>query len=100
MSLHLQAQPKKIALLIQQNFRIGICTASLVFAGPVFAESISYAQAEQSILKDSYSTQASQALQLTTAQRAVLCRVEGLNLVVRQHGDLPRSQAAHLGGGE
>ncbi len=78
MSLHLQAQPKKIALLIQQNFRIGICTASLVFAGPVFAESISYAQAEQSILKDSYSTQASQALQQSAQLQAEA--VKGLGL--------------------
>ena len=78
MLLRLQAQPKKIALLIQQNFRIGICTASLVFAGPVFAESISYAQAEQSILKDSYSTQASQALQQSAQLQAEA--VKGLGL--------------------
>lgn len=78
MSLHLQAQPKKIALLIQQNFRIGLYTASLVFAGPVFAESISYAQAEQSVLKDSYSTQASQALQQSAQLQAEA--VKGLGL--------------------
>lgn len=78
MSLHLQAQPKKIALLIQQNFRIGLYTASLVFAGPAFAESISYAQAEQSILKDSYSTQASQALQQSAQLQAEA--VKGLGL--------------------
>jgi len=78
MLLRLHAQPKKIALLIQQNFRVGICTVSLLFACPAFAESISYAQAEQSILKDSYSTQANQALQQSAQLQAEA--VKGLGL--------------------
>ena len=78
MLLRLHAQPKKIALLIQQNFRVGLYTASLLFACPAFAESISYAQAEQSILKDSYSTQANQALQQSAQLQAEA--VKGLGL--------------------
>ncbi|MFH7765668.1 TolC family protein [Acinetobacter sp. BSP-28] len=78
MLLRLHAQPKKIALLIQQNFRVGLCTASLFFAGPAFAESVSYAQAEQSILKDSYSTQANQALQQSAQLEAEA--IKGLGL--------------------
>ena len=76
--LRLHAQPKKIALLIQQNFRIGLYTASLAFAGPAFAKSISYAQAEQSVLKDSSSTQANQALQQSAQLQAEA--VKGLGL--------------------
>ncbi|OTG72205.1 transporter [Acinetobacter sp. ANC 4218] len=78
MLLRLHAQPKKIALLIQQNFCVGLYTASLLFACPAFAESISYAQAEQSISKDSYSTQANQALQQSAQLQAEA--VKGLGL--------------------
>ncbi|NNH00869.1 TolC family protein [Acinetobacter sp. ANC 5414] len=78
MSLRLYASPKKLALLIQPHLRLGICTACLILAPQVFAESISYAQAEESVLKDSYSTQANQALQQAAKLEAEA--VKGLGL--------------------
>ncbi|TCH62848.1 TolC family protein [Acinetobacter sp. ANC 4862] len=78
MSLRLYASPKKLALLIQHHLRLGICTACLILAPQVFAESISYAQAEESVLKDSYSTQANQALQQAAKLEAEA--VKGLGL--------------------
>ncbi|MEJ2897783.1 TolC family protein [Acinetobacter sp. NS-4] len=78
MSLHVPAQAKKIALLIQHGFRLGVCTASLLGPAQVFAESISYVQAEQSLLKDSYTTQANQALQQSAQLQAEA--VKGLGL--------------------
>ena len=78
MSLRLPAQSKKIALLIQHGFCLGLYTASLLGTAQVFAESISYVQAEQSLLKDSYTTQANQALQQSAQLQAEA--VKGLGL--------------------
>jgi len=78
MSLRLAALPKKLALLIPHHLRFGICTASVIFTSQVFAESISYMQAEQTILKDSYTTQANQALQQASQLEAEA--IQGLGL--------------------
>jgi outer membrane protein TolC len=78
MSLRLAALPKKLALLIHHHLRFGICTASVIFTSQVFAESISYVQAEQTILKDSYTTQANQALQQASQLEAEA--IQGLGL--------------------
>ncbi|RZJ23986.1 MAG: TolC family protein [Acinetobacter sp.] len=78
MSLRLAALPKKLALLIHHHLRFGICTAGVIFTSQVFAESISYVQAEQTILKDSYTTQANQALQQASQLEAEA--IQGLGL--------------------
>nr|WP_313033540.1 TolC family protein [Acinetobacter sp.] len=55
-----------------------MCTAGVIFTSQVFAESISYVQAEQTILKDSYTTQANQALQQASQLEAEA--IQGLGL--------------------
>ncbi|CAB1215374.1 TolC family protein [Acinetobacter bouvetii] len=59
-------------------FNVSILFSSILFSSTCFAQSISFQQAEQNILKNSYSTQASQALQQASKLEAE--SVKGLGL--------------------
>ncbi|MGE8561655.1 MAG: TolC family protein [Acinetobacter sp.] len=58
--------------------KISLLSSAAFYATTTLAQSISYAQAEQSVLKDSYSTQANQALQQAAKLEAEA--VKGLGL--------------------
>ena len=78
MLIKLKKIPKQFAPSIRPFFKIVLLTASMSHAVTATADSISYMQAEQAILKDSYSTQASQALQQASQLEAEA--VKGLGL--------------------
>lgn len=79
MSQRFQLKPRKLTLTMKPIFPslIFLCS-SLGLMLPCYAQSISYSEAEQSILTQSYSTQASQALQQSAQLQAEA--VKGLGL--------------------
>ena len=79
MSQRFQLKPRKLTLTMKPIFPslISLCS-SLGLMLPCYAQSISYSEAEQSILTQSYSTQASQALQQSAQLQAEA--VKGLGL--------------------
>jgi outer membrane protein TolC len=72
------AQEENIDQTIRTIIKIALLSSATLYATTTLAQSISYAQAEQSILKDSYSTQANQALQQASQLEAEA--VKGLGL--------------------
>lgn len=72
------AQEENIDQTIKTIIKIALLSSATLYATTTLAQSISYAQAEQSILKDSYSTQANQALQQASQLEAEA--VKGLGL--------------------
>lgn len=79
MSQRFQLKPRKLTLTMKPIFPslISLCS-SLGLILPCYAQSISYSEAEQSILTQSYSTQAAQALQQSAQLQAEA--VKGLGL--------------------
>ncbi|QDK98416.1 TolC family protein [Acinetobacter tandoii] len=79
MSQRFQLKPRKLTLTMKPIFPslISLCS-SLGLMLPCYAQSISYSEAEQSILTQSYSTQAAQALQQSAQLQAEA--VKGLGL--------------------
>ena len=71
MSQRFQLKPRKLTLTMKPIFPslISLCS-SLGLILPCYAQSISYSEAEQSILTQSYSTQAAQALQQSAQLQA------------------------------
>ncbi|OTG65400.1 TolC family protein [Acinetobacter silvestris] len=78
MLIKLRKIQKQCSPPIRSSFKIILLIISITHSSTIFAESISYIQAEQSILKDSYSTQASQAFQQAAQLEADA--VKGLGL--------------------
>ena len=78
MLIKLKKIPKQFTPSIRPFFKIALLTAGMSYSVTATAESISYMQAEHAILKDSYSTQASQALQQASQLEAEA--VKGLGL--------------------
>jgi len=72
------AQEENTNQTIRTIIKIALLSSTTIYATTTLAQSISYAQAEQSILKDSYSTQANQALQQASQLEAEA--VKGLGL--------------------
>ena len=79
MSQRFQLKPRKLTLTMKPIFPslISLCS-SVGLILPCYAQSISYSEAEQSILTQSYSTQAAQALQQSAQLQAEA--VKGLGL--------------------
>lgn len=78
MLLNLTWAQENIDQTIRTIIKIALLSSATLYATTTLAQSISYAQAEQSILKDSYSTQANQALQQASQLEAEA--VKGLGL--------------------
>ncbi|OTG83666.1 TolC family protein [Acinetobacter sp. ANC 4648] len=78
MLIKLEKIQKKCASSITTILKVALLTASITHASTTFAGSLSYIQAEQSILQDSYSSQASQAFQQASQLEADA--VKGLGL--------------------
>ena len=78
MLLNLTWAQENIDQTIRTIIKIALLSSTTLYATTTLAQSISYAQAEQSILKDSYSTQANQALQQASQLEAEA--VKGLGL--------------------
>ncbi|TCB61029.1 TolC family protein [Acinetobacter terrae] len=78
MLLNLTWAQENIDQTIRTIIKIALLSSATIYATTTLAQSISYAQAEQSILKDSYSTQANQALQQASQLEAEA--VKGLGL--------------------
>lgn len=78
MLLNLTWAQENIDQTIRTIIKIALLSSTTIYATTTLAQSISYAQAEQSILKDSYSTQANQALQQASQLEAEA--VKGLGL--------------------
>ena len=79
MSQRFQLKPRKLTLTMKPIFPslISLCS-SLGLMLPCYAQSISYSEAEQNVLTQSYSTQAAQALQQSAQLQAEA--VKGLGL--------------------
>ncbi|WP_413351139.1 TolC family protein [Acinetobacter zhairhuonensis] len=79
MSQRFQLKPRKLTLTMKPIFPsfIYLCS-SLGFMLPCYAQSISYSEAEHSILTQSYSTQAAQALQQSAQLQAEALKGLGL----------------------
>ncbi|AUX84926.1 TolC family protein [Acinetobacter tandoii] len=74
-----QLKPRKLTLRMNPVFPSFICLCtSMLFHTPSYAKSISYIEAEQNILTQSYSTRAAQALQQSAQLQAEA--VKGLGL--------------------
>lgn len=78
MLLNLTWAQENIDQTIRTIIKIALLSSATLYATTTLAQSISYAQAEQSILKDSYSTQANQALQQASQLEAEA--IKGLGL--------------------
>ncbi|NNH39600.1 TolC family protein [Acinetobacter terrae] len=78
MLLNLTWAQENIDQTIRTIIKIALLSSATLYATTTLAQSISYAQAEQSILKDSYSTQANLALQQASQLEAEA--VKGLGL--------------------
>ena len=78
MSLNLTWAQKNIDQTIKILIKITLLSSSTFYTTTVLAQNISYAQAEQSVLTDSYSTQANLALQQASKLEAEA--VKGLGL--------------------
>ncbi|NNG83166.1 TolC family protein [Acinetobacter sp. ANC 5378] len=78
MLLNLTWAQKNLDQTIKMIIKISLLSSAAFYATTTLAQSISYAQAEQSVLKDSYSTQANQALQQAAKLEAEA--VKGLGL--------------------
>lgn len=77
MPVRFSAKSKSLSLWIQRSLFMTVCALSLSNV-QTFAESLSYVQAEQTFLKDSYTTQVNQALQQASQLEAEA--VKGLGL--------------------
>lgn len=78
MLLNLTWAQENINQTISTIIKIALLSSTPLYATTTLAQSISYAQAEQSVLTDSYSTQATQALQQASQLEAEA--VKGLGL--------------------
>ena len=76
-----QLKPRKLTLRMNPVFPSFICLCtSMLFHTPSYAKSISYIEAEQNILTQSYSTRAAQALQQSTQLQDEAVKGLGLSL--------------------
>lgn len=78
MLLNLTWAQENIDQTIRTIIKIALLSSSTLYATTTLAQSISYAQAEQSVLNDSYSTQANQALQQAAKLEAEAAKGLGL----------------------
>jgi len=78
MLLNLTWAQENIDQTIRTIIKIALMSSAAFYATTTLAQSISYAQAEQSVLKDSYSTQANQALQQAAKLEAEAAKGLGL----------------------
>ena len=78
MLLNLTWAQENIDQTIRTIIKIALLSSTTLYATTTLAQSISYAQAEQSVLNDSYSTQANQALQQASKLEAEATKGLGL----------------------
>ena len=78
MLLNLTWAQENIDQTIRTIIKIALLSSTTLYATTTLAQSISYAQAEQSVLNDSYSTQANQALQQAAKLEAEAAKGLGL----------------------
>lgn len=78
MLLNLTWAQENIDQTIRTIIKIALLSSATLYATTTLAQSISYAQAEQSVLNDSYSTQANQALQQASQLEAEAAKGLGL----------------------
>jgi outer membrane protein TolC len=78
MLLNLTWAQENIDQTIRTIIKIALLSSTTLYATTTLAQSISYAQAEQSVLNDSYSTQANQALQQASQLEAEATKGLGL----------------------
>ena len=78
MLLNLTWAQENIDQTIRTIIKIALLSSTTFYATITLAQSISYAQAEQSVLNDSYSTQANQALQQASQLEAEAAKGLGL----------------------
>ena len=78
MLLNLTWAQENIDQTIRTIIKIALLSSTTLYATTTLAQSISYAQAEQSVLNDSYSTQANQALQQASQLEAEAAKGLGL----------------------
>lgn len=78
MLLNLTWAQENIDQTIRTIIKIALMSSATLYATTTLAQSISYAQAEQSVLNDSYSTQANQALQQAAKLEAEAAKGLGL----------------------
>ena len=78
MLLNLTWAQENIDQTIRTIIKIALLSSATLYATTTLAQSISYAQAEQSVLNDSYSTQANQALQQAAKLEAEAAKGLGL----------------------
>ena len=78
MLLNLTWAQENIDQTIGTIIKIALLSSTTLYATTTLAQSISYAQAEQSVLNDSYSTQANQALQQAAKLEAEAAKGLGL----------------------
>ena len=78
MLLNLTWAQENIDQTIRMIIKIALLSSTTLYATTTLAQSISYAQAEQSVLNDSYSTQANQALQQAAKLEAEAAKGLGL----------------------
>lgn len=78
MLLNLTWAQENIDQTIRTIIKIALLSSTTLYATTTLAQSISYAQAEQSVLNDSYSTQANQALQQAAKLEAEATKGLGL----------------------
>ena len=78
MLLNLTWAQENIDQTIRMIIKIALMSSATLYATTTLAQSISYAQAEQSVLNDSYSTQANQALQQASQLEAEAAKGLGL----------------------
>ena len=78
MLLNLTWAQKNLDQTIKMIIKISLLSSAAFYATTTLAQSISYAQAEQSVLRDSYSTQANQVLQQAAKLEAEALKGLGL----------------------